>query len=560
MVKITYSILLNNCKKLTLKVGVLILFAFNTQVNAQEVITLFDEVLFYDGYAGLVAEEDLYEPVPENVLRHSNSRYAVKLTQDQLDAIGNTLEIEVNLKAACDNYDRLAHIFLAFVPPGSTSYDSYDGSVQKIEAARFITPFMNKNIMPDNLFFNFRTNNIAEILADSSILNEYDIWVELEIFGVPYAAQQQVAGCANRIDTFYGTLNFITDTDPSITYDDAMVFVPLAAQLNMNNYNSTDVPGETTRILNFELEAPVENAKLYLITSNHGANSGGEEYNRRWHHIYFNDELVHNYIPGGRSCEPFRQFNTQANGIYSLQPRSTRMWLSFNNWCPADVVPIREIDLGDLPAGSHEFKIDVPTAVFVNQEGYIPVSVYLHNRESGSSLCVPPTQLSGEGYSGSEILLEWFENGDAENWEILYGPLSNINTESITSAESNETIVGDLNAFTWYQVYVRSVCDTDFDSTWVGPISVRTSQLSIDEHQVENFQYFPNPVESYLHIKTESLPLDQITIFDLNGKMVLDQQPLKSTVSLDLNQLPAGVYFMTVRIENSQRTVKVVKK
>src|SRR5690554_500158 len=351
--------------------GAFLITTYFSAIHAQTTINIFVEVLYYDGYAGLVDEEDLYEPIPENVLRHSNSRYAVKLTPDHLNAIGNTLEIEVNLKAACDNYDRLAHVFFAFVPPGTTTYDSYDTDIPKIEAARFITPFMNKNIMPDNLFFNFRTNNIAEMLTNSTILNEYDIWVELEVFGVPYAAQQQVSGCANRIDTFYGTLNFITDTDSSIVYDDEMVFLPLAAQLNMNNYNSTDVPGETTRIINFELDAPVQNAKLYLITSNHGANSGGEEYNRRWHYIYLNDELVHEYIPGGRSCEPFRQFNTQGNGIYSPQPRSTRMWLGFNNWCPADVVPIREIDLGDLPAGEHEFKIDVPTAVFVDQEGYI---------------------------------------------------------------------------------------------------------------------------------------------------------------------------------------------
>ena len=31
----------------------------------------------------------------------------------------------------------------------------------------------------------------------------------------------------------------------------------------------------------------LNDAKLYVITSNHGANSGGEEYNRRNHYIYF---------------------------------------------------------------------------------------------------------------------------------------------------------------------------------------------------------------------------------------------------------------------------------
>jgi hypothetical protein len=116
---------------------------------------------------------------------------------------------------------------------------------------------------------------------------------------------------------------------------------------------------------------------LYLITSNHGANSGGEEYIRRIHNIYFDQNLVLTYTPGEPSCEPYRVYNTQGNGIYGPNPRTDAQWQSFSNWCPGAAIPIREINLGFLNNGAHTFKIDVPAAVFANNEGNFPVSLYL---------------------------------------------------------------------------------------------------------------------------------------------------------------------------------------
>jgi hypothetical protein len=90
------------------------------------------------------------------------------------------------------------------------------------------------------------------------------------------------------------------------------------------------------------------------------------------------------YMPGGVSCVPFNQYNTQPNCIYLVctptgsypRPNTNAAW-SWNNWCPGDKIPIREIDLGTLSAGSHTFNISVPDAVFNQGQGYFPMSVYL---------------------------------------------------------------------------------------------------------------------------------------------------------------------------------------
>ncbi|AWA30833.1 hypothetical protein HYN48_12505 [Flavobacterium magnum] len=335
-------------------------------------LTVFDEILFFDGYAATVSTPT----PPAGIIRHRNDLYARMLTEDELASFGPGITMNVTVKAACDNYDRIGNVNLAFVPKGATTYTPAD--VQRIELGRFITPFMNKNLTPDEVPYTFDVSNVYKIFNDPSIIAAYDIWVELEIFGVPYAAQTQVAGCSGRNDVFFGTLEFVSDTDalpePGINY-----LLPLNFKKDLNNYaaGATDIIGQTVRTIDFELPATVNNASFYLITSNHGANSGGEEYNRRNHYIYLDNVGILVYKPGSYSCEPFRIYNTQGNGIYGASPRTPAQWQSFSNWCPGDVIPIRKISLGNLAAGMHSFKITVPSAQFVDQQGYIPVSLYL---------------------------------------------------------------------------------------------------------------------------------------------------------------------------------------
>ena len=355
----------------------LLLFFFGLllQSNAQTTITVFNNILFYDGYATTVVF-----PTTQGVVRLRNDLYTKKLTPQVLAQIGSTLELDISISAACDNYDRIGNVNLALVPKGATSYNP--ATTDRIELGRYITPFMNKNVPPNLVPYSFTVDNITKILKDSYLNSIYDFWVEFELFGVPYAANNEIAGCAGRNDVFYGTLKFITNTDTSIP-DDTFI-LPLNFKKDLNNYavGASDAVGTTVRTINFELASQVNNAKFYLITSNHGANSGGEEYNRRWHYITLDSNQVLSYRPGETTCEPYRVYNTQGNGIYGPGPRTPAQWQSFSNWCPGSVIPIREIDLGNLNAGSHTFVISVPTAVFADGQGYIPVSLYLQGESA----------------------------------------------------------------------------------------------------------------------------------------------------------------------------------
>jgi hypothetical protein len=338
-----------------------------------EVIWLMEDVVFYDGYAATVDE-----PVPEGVLRHSNALHAIKLTDEQLASIQTTLKLGVIVGALCDNYDRIGSVHLALVPKGAQTY--VPAEVERIEVARFITPFMNMNKPPTSVPYEWEANNVAAILRDEAILASYDLWFELSIFGVPYAANTEVAGCEGRIDTQLGSLLIYTDSAQEA--EDFNVLLPLAIGEAFNNYaeGASDELGTTRKTVNFELADASDEVQLVLITSNHGANAGGEEYIRREHYAYVDGNLALQYKPGRDTCEPFRKYNTQGNGIYGPAPKTDAEWQSFSNWCPGDVIDTRLIPLGPLTAGVHEFVIDVPDATFVDGQGNFPFSLYLQAR------------------------------------------------------------------------------------------------------------------------------------------------------------------------------------
>lgn len=521
-----------------------------TNSFSQTSYTIYDKIVFYDGYAQTVDE-----PVPNGVTRINNATYTTKLSEAMIGNLDKgELSLEVTIGALCDNYDRLGHVYLAFVEKDATTYTQSE--VNRIEIARFITPFMSKNRNPKEVPYQFQLNNISEIFKDTSLLLDYDIWIEFEVFGVPYAANEQVAGCAGRIDVFEGTLVFNVENGIE-NYTDANFLLPLSCREDLNNYNATDVSGETTKIIEFTLDQPVENAVLYLITSNHGANAGGEEYVRRWHDLYLNDTLIHRYIPGGKSCEPWRKYNTQGNGIYSLTPRTTREWLDFNNWCPGDVIPNREVVLGDLPAGEHTIKLDVPTAVFVGNEGYFPVSMYIQNRKSGQIIYTDPTDFVITEQIKDTVKLEWTENGTATEWEIMYGRRYNLSQESfedVTDGATNFELKNLTDGWV-YEIFVRSVYDEDFTSNWVGPIRT-TTILSTDEFEKAQFKVYPNPTKDNIQINSP-LNIEKFSIFNQEGKTILEG---KSTNNIDLKGFPSGMYIVVVLFENGiSETAKIIK-
>lgn len=330
----------------------------------------FENVVYFDGYATLVPLQ-----VKEGLFR-SNTSYTRLLTSTEVAILTKgEVKMQVDLKAACDNYDRLAYVSLLFVEKGKP----YTQASKQIELGRYITPFMDMNKQPNVRPYSWDISAIGNVLKNASALKKYNIYVQMNIFGVPYAAQKQIKGCEGKNDVFIGNLSFTVFPAKGKSKTDYQIYA-IAYQDSINNYKSTDTIGKTTRSYTFKIEKSLKDLQLNLISSNHGANRNGEEYNRRIHYIYLDNKLIFKYIPGENTCEPYRQYNTQSNGIYGRTVKTDEQWQKFSNWCPGAVIPLRKVMISKLKKGEHQLRISVPDAKFENKEGTIPFSAYMVGR------------------------------------------------------------------------------------------------------------------------------------------------------------------------------------
>ena len=89
-------------------------------------------------------------------------------------------------------------------------------------------------------------------------------------------------------------------------------------------------------------------------------------------------------------------------------------------------------------------------------------------------------------------------------------------------------------------------------------MSFMPSSNSILESKKDNISIYPNPVINNLTIKNEEA-IDELKIFDVQGKMHLHLSPKSEIVDIDMSLFPAGVYFLQIVSQNKVNTSKIIK-
>ncbi len=86
--------------------------------------------------------------------------------------------------------------------------------------------------------------------------------------------------------------------------------------------------------------------------------------------------------------------------------------------------------------------------------------------------------------------------------------------------------------------------------------NIQTS--GVDDFSSLNFSVYPNPVKDVLNIQTKSA-VDKVVVYDILGKVVLQEAPGKISPAINMSGLASGTYMVKVTIGNSSKTVKVLK-
>ena len=85
------------------------------------------------------------------------------------------------------------------------------------------------------------------------------------------------------------------------------------------------------------------------------------------------------------------------------------------------------------------------------------------------------------------------------------------------------------------------------------------STLSNDNFEEGEFLIYPNPVSDQLHIESARSQIQQVEIFNLNGKRVLNVG-YQANQPIDVSSLAKGMYLVKVQTEDEILTKKLVKE
>ncbi|MCO6146486.1 T9SS type A sorting domain-containing protein [Flavobacterium sp. NRK1] len=83
--------------------------------------------------------------------------------------------------------------------------------------------------------------------------------------------------------------------------------------------------------------------------------------------------------------------------------------------------------------------------------------------------------------------------------------------------------------------------------------------LGREGFDVKAFDFYPNPVKDVLNL-SYSTEITSVTVFNLLGQLVVNQNPNTAEVKLDMSSLADGAYVVNVTAGNTVKTIKVIKK
>lgn len=94
-----------------------------------------------------------------------------------------------------------------------------------------------------------------------------------------------------------------------------------------------------------------------------------------------------------------------------------------------------------------------------------------------------------------------------------------------------------------------------FDDVRFGPLMVGTSDLEVTDLAV-----FPNPTTDDWTITTEGEVIRKITLYDINGKLILSRHPDSTTFILSASHLPKGIYITDINSRTGTSRMRLVKR
>lgn len=310
----------------------------------------------------------------EEIKRFANGTIILKKIKFPAIAPGSQIFVQLNEQSKGDAYDRTGTVFaipedrkLSFLDAlekGIKNLPAYENGNGKsyygvsispdylptIELMRFFTPFGVKqfnHIQLKNKNWEEQVQYRQDISELAPSLSNKELWIGTFIGNYDKGGHQ-------------------VDLEITLHQNDSEVFrnnfnLPLFNTLNIMEMAGQDYATmfnkEKGLEVEFELKEDVDQALLRFITTGHGGWGNGDEFLPKANTISLDGKVIQSFIPWRSECGSYRLYNP-ASGNFNNGLSSSD--LSRSNWCPGTVTNPNYIPLGNLKAGKHLIKLQIP--------------------------------------------------------------------------------------------------------------------------------------------------------------------------------------------------------
>ncbi len=169
---------------------------------------------------------------------------------------------------------------------------------------------------------------------------------------------------------------------------------------------------------------------------------------------------------------------------------------------------------------------------------------------------------SGEYFDNQLSLMQFFNKTDYSYMlgpDIFVAPFLEEGTSiTVNFPAGNEWIY----LYNSSQVYTGGITETLTIPYTEYPVFIKGESLSINELTEAQVAVYPNPADNQLNIKLieTGRANSSIELFDMTGKLVYSENFNISVISVDISDLPEGVYQCRITVDGKTANRKVVKQ
>lgn len=226
---------------------------------------------------------------------------------------------------------------------------------------------------------------------------------------------------------------------------------------------------------------------------------------------------------------------------------------------PASTTSTNSFSISQLTPGTVYYVFVMARCIGGDSSGWVLDSFYVPN------LCRAP-QVEFSDLNSERVVAYWQKPISAYEYEIINSSSIINNPVSGIKIPNPSYLLPYLNSGAKYYIYARTYCD-DRGVKTISPWSSSTYttwKLGVDEAELipDGLNIYPNPVETEMTITVGGAIMSNatITVLDVKGRQLKLQSVSSNKVTIDVHDLPTGMYMVQYADEVRREQVKFNKK